>query len=337
MMHVFELFGGRPGSPFRAEGEDFARLFDQNQSVRGSVSATWIPPKVKVLQPMDFPSFGLPIVSRRAIEALRDLPSGTWEFLPLVCDEGEYYFMNVLRVADEALDMANSEMRTIAGTSRVTIERHAFNADRLAGLAVFKLSLDYATVFVTDAFVDRAAAAGLTGLDPQLIWSSDQTPACSEAPSQLPIDTILALSGYERQEALREHLTGKWIKAGERLEALTEAERTYFLVDEFESLVCWDDLGTYFESAGHLVAETLEALRRIDATHAADILEEALSPFGGKALAADFEARVSQVDALPDAVYDVWGRLSDTLCKDEASLLGLLDRYLETHRADFRP
>jgi hypothetical protein len=58
-----------------------------------------------------FPGFYVePILSAKAVEALRDLLEENGELLPLLCDEGIYYVFNTARIVD-ALDEKHSEFK----------------------------------------------------------------------------------------------------------------------------------------------------------------------------------------------------------------------------------
>ena len=61
---------------------------------------------------------GLPVFSRRAIEALGDLLEGNGEILPTTCEGDEIFFFNVTRVID-ALDESDSEVIGFDGSSEI--------------------------------------------------------------------------------------------------------------------------------------------------------------------------------------------------------------------------
>ena len=114
----------------------------------------------------DFPSGTAPAFSRRATDGLRDLLVTCGEFLPTICDEGEYFFFNVTTVCD-ILDEERSRIHRSRGTV-LDIHRHVFkkNATLKPANVMFKLPCrpSGSAVYVTDRFVERVQALGLIGL-----------------------------------------------------------------------------------------------------------------------------------------------------------------------------
>jgi hypothetical protein len=146
-----------------------------------SASAHWTTPAVASLEldfdgrtlPLpDFPVFSTSAVfSRRAVDALLDLLIENGEILPLECEEGEFFVFNITRELD-ALDEATSELRRFgrSGRGRVKrIVRHAFVPERLTA-SIFRIPQKPLRVYVTQGFVDRVEAAGLTGFDFSYVW-----------------------------------------------------------------------------------------------------------------------------------------------------------------------
>jgi len=124
----------------------------------------------------DFPSLipNVPVFSRRAVEALRDLLEGHGEILPVMISDDEYFLLNVTRVVD-ALDESNSEVIRFEGSSKVlNIRSHSFYEEKLFGIMIFKIpQVITMDVFVTDVFVERVRSAGLKGFWFPFVWSSD--------------------------------------------------------------------------------------------------------------------------------------------------------------------
>ncbi len=124
----------------------------------------------------DFPSLipGVPVFSPRALHALEDLLLPNGEVLPAICAGEAHYLYNVTRVVD-ALDESRSDVVRLPGKSEALyISDHVFVADRVRGMAVFKIPQETSgDVFVTDLFVDRVETTGLTGFWFIPVWSSD--------------------------------------------------------------------------------------------------------------------------------------------------------------------
>ena len=112
----------------------------------------------------DFPHLeGISVFSARAVDALADLLAGRCELLPLDCDEGEYYALNVTRLVD-ALDEERSELVYFSSGRLMGVDRFAFRPDKLVGETIFKLRQKPRWhEFVTGVFRGRVESAGLTG------------------------------------------------------------------------------------------------------------------------------------------------------------------------------
>ncbi len=124
----------------------------------------------------DIPNLGsqaFPVFSRRAVEALRPLIAMHCEFLPLACDEGEYFLVNIRTVVD-ALDRERSAFKTFRGSNRIMeMQRYEFIEKRIGSVPIFRLPDDRTGRFVTDPFVEAVEKAGLEGFEFPLLWSSE--------------------------------------------------------------------------------------------------------------------------------------------------------------------
>jgi hypothetical protein len=145
------------------------------------IGKRWVPPRIVIdrddyhgrrLTKTDFPaSITAPSLSRRAADGLRELLATCGELLPTVCDEGEYFLVNVTAVCD-ILDEQRSRIHRVAGRV-LDIHRHVFKANAALepGTVMFKLPCRPSgrAVYVTDAFVDRVRELGLVGLQVDLV------------------------------------------------------------------------------------------------------------------------------------------------------------------------
>ncbi len=124
----------------------------------------------------DCPMWGdtsAPLLSRRAVEALRDMLEPNGELLPVICDYEEFWIFNTTRLLD-ALDEAESELRRFPSSGRIMkIERYELLADQLGECPIFKLTLDaHGRALVTKEFIDRVNQSALVGFSFCPIWTS---------------------------------------------------------------------------------------------------------------------------------------------------------------------
>lgn len=112
------------------------------------------------------------VLHERAAGLLAPLLDRYGELLPLSCPNADLWLFNVLTVVD-ALDEENSEIVRFDDGGILDVQRYAFRADPAQGLALFKVpQLLRGPLFVGDEFVDAIEAAGLTGPEFALLWSS---------------------------------------------------------------------------------------------------------------------------------------------------------------------
>ncbi len=112
---------------------------------------------------------GVAVFSEKAVLALGDLLRPHGQVLPLKCKEGKFYAFNVTRVLD-GLDLEKSSIERFPSSGRVMqVYRYVFKTDVIGGYPIFKIKygpnsdLLRGELFVSDEFVDRVKATGLTG------------------------------------------------------------------------------------------------------------------------------------------------------------------------------
>ncbi len=174
------------------EGEEFEVLLPVNDcdfdrlTFDGSLLRdTWKPVAVKrvktnengkILLASDFPggSLGDLIVSSHARALIGSVLEQYGELLPLTCDEGDFWTLNVTSLVD-ALDEAMSEILRAPTSDRLLmVYKHAFRPEKLRNVMLFKLpQLKRSTVFVTDEFVNLIRSKDLVGLRFKQIWAPD--------------------------------------------------------------------------------------------------------------------------------------------------------------------
>jgi hypothetical protein len=179
------------------EFEGFA--FIQNESLRGKrrltfdfdpddvqtrgrawtvtpLASLWHPQRVvgNVRPYNDYPCVNLtvPALSKRAVDALRDMLEPNGELLPLVSSLGEYFAYNVTTVAD-ILDHQRSDLAWFSTGPRAValhIRHYECIPERLSRLFIFRLVEKPAATFVTQLFVDRVRQHGLQGFHFIRLW-----------------------------------------------------------------------------------------------------------------------------------------------------------------------
>lgn len=150
-----------------------ARIFGQPQS------SSWQPVRMKLLKqderyrrrkPSDTPWMGsfLMVMKPKAVDALLDLCLAAGELLPLACDDAELFAWNVTTVVD-ALNLEKSSLVRYPDGGVMTITEYFFKPDVIADLVAFRIPEDL-TIFVGQAFVDRAKSAALVGTVFKELW-----------------------------------------------------------------------------------------------------------------------------------------------------------------------
>lgn len=143
------------------------------------VAASWKPVTVepivedaddryKVLS--DFPAFWThPVMSKKAIVALRDFLNENTELLPVTGKP--YHIVNVTRLLD-VLDEDKSQLQRFASSNDIMhISEYWFKENRLDNVPIFRLpQYRSVEVFVNHEFRERVDNAGLTGFVFKQVW-----------------------------------------------------------------------------------------------------------------------------------------------------------------------
>jgi hypothetical protein len=150
-----------------------------------------------------------------------------------------------------------------------------------------------------------------------------------------PIDEILAIEDPTRFAiALSNHVYGREGPGG--FSGLTEAERTVYCINGLEREVNNGGFAQFFfNSAGDQSHETVAALRRIGATHTADLVERAMAPFGPAGPSPDPERRAAQLQRIGNGAESLWYELDDAFYEYRDDLTGLLRSYVRSRRDEF--
>ena len=125
------------------------------------------------------PNFGCLVLGERAKAALEKFIEPYGELLPLSCPDEPFWALNVTKVVD-ALDLRSSEIldRETMDPDAPNVVRHAFLADRIRGLALFRVrQSNVSNTFFTDLFLAEIERHGLTGFGWRREWDSERRPA----------------------------------------------------------------------------------------------------------------------------------------------------------------
>lgn len=140
---------------------------------------TWTPIAVRVIEDRkktDIPGFspGIPVLSPRAIEVLKDLMGDKVEILPLRCRKGEYYAINVIDVLN-CIDYEKAEFERFESSGRIMLfNKYVFKSECVKGKHIFKIIDETKRrPFVSDEFRNRALENELVGFKFELVWDSE--------------------------------------------------------------------------------------------------------------------------------------------------------------------
>lgn len=112
----------------------------------------------------------LRILSRRALEALRDLIEPSCEILPLESALGDFYAINCLAQVD-CVDLAKSDFRTYDSGRVAQMYTWVFEPDRLPNVHVFRTPESFQTFLVSPTFMARVREHRLLGFMFYTLWS----------------------------------------------------------------------------------------------------------------------------------------------------------------------
>jgi hypothetical protein len=113
-----------------------------------------------------------PLLSRRAVRALKSLLTGAGELLPVRTAGGAYFAYNVTCVAP-ALDREQTEAEWFDSERIMADHRLAFKAEVVEGLTFFRVPELLSRQFMTEEVARRVSKAQLTGFDLCPIWGPD--------------------------------------------------------------------------------------------------------------------------------------------------------------------
>lgn len=156
--------------------------YDQATFDGSSVAATWKPIRVMRVTkeegrryvPGDLPSSSLGdlVLNRKAKDKIGAFLEQYGELLPLACDDGEFWTLNVTCMIDALDESKSSVMRSKDPGRLLMIHKFTFRPEALENAVIFRLP-QYArgSIFVTTPFVELIKSSGLTGLVFKQIWA----------------------------------------------------------------------------------------------------------------------------------------------------------------------
>lgn len=103
---------------------------------------------------------GSMILNQHAYECLAELIKEWVDFYPIQIDGMEYYFVNVVKVAD-ALDKERTEYNSFGG-----VKKPVFVESKVSDLPIFKIAEDnYTGIYCNEIFRQRVDQCQLTGFE----------------------------------------------------------------------------------------------------------------------------------------------------------------------------
>lgn len=216
---------------------DYSRTFDGCSHL-----INWVRPRIIVREYgtqqeelCDSPRFpfSLPfLLSDRGVRVLFDVIEHDAELLPVDCDLGEYWLVNVTTVLD-CIDIERSRYETFASGKIMFFREYWLKDDVMEGHDIFVMEGQRRIgPFVSDAFKERVEECGITGFSFNLVWDSSLG------------HTIEPLGVIARAKA----------RAAEQAKDKVKAEgKDEPMADERKS---------FFEYMGELDAETMDEIQR---------------------------------------------------------------------------
>lgn len=154
---------------------DYIQSFDGAEKIKH-----WNPMKVNRMYDREFGNaIGLsphiPVFDEKAIGILGDLLTDNAEILPLDCEDGNFYAINVINVMD-CINYEKSQYKTFRdGTRIMRFTKYVFIEKKIEGMNLFKIKDEpLKRPFVSEEFRKRAIDNNLTGFKFELAWDSEQ-------------------------------------------------------------------------------------------------------------------------------------------------------------------
>lgn len=154
---------------------DYIQSFDGTKKTEN-----WSPMKVQRMYDREFSntpglSPHIPVFDEKAICVLGDLLAGNAEILPLDCEDGNFYAINVINVMN-CIDYEKSQYKTFRDGKRIMrFTKYVFTEKKIEGANLFKTQDEpLKRPFVSEEFRKRVVDNNLTGFKFELAWDSEQ-------------------------------------------------------------------------------------------------------------------------------------------------------------------
>lgn len=165
---------------FENLGWDDSVSIDEIRSYDGrSKKENWKPVRVKRLYDRNYsntPSLSshVPVFDKVAVNTMKSLISKSVEILPLLCEDGEFFAINVINVID-CIDYDNSSYEMYDHGKRIMcFNKYAFIEEKVKGKHIFKIIDEpRRSPFVSDEFKKLVEESNLTGFKFVLVWDSE--------------------------------------------------------------------------------------------------------------------------------------------------------------------
>lgn len=105
----------------------------------------------------------------KALHILTPLIGHMVEFLPLHCEDSEFFMINVIKVID-CLDTERSEFEHLSYKRIPRVSKYVFKANCVDDTSIFKIPENLGATFVTNSFKNSVENNGLIGLEFRKVW-----------------------------------------------------------------------------------------------------------------------------------------------------------------------
>ena len=113
---------------------------------------------------------GILVCDQVALEIIEPLISASVEVLPLQCESGSFWAINVTNIVD-CLDRSSSEFEYLASGNLKRISRYVFKSNCVENEPIFKIPERRGKeIFVLDDFKQLVESNGLKGLTFRKVW-----------------------------------------------------------------------------------------------------------------------------------------------------------------------
>lgn len=123
---------------------------------------------------------------------------------------------------------------------------------------------------------------------------------------------------------------------GDKLEKLTEPEKTFYFIQNLEREVNNGGFNQYFyNSSGDFAHQTIISLRQINAIKTVDILQLAIDQFPNSTVPQDRSERQNILEQIEEKANEIWGQLDERFFKYEDNLYDLNIVFIKQNRSSF--